>query len=77
MENTVSMLKVQGMSCSHCQMVVEKTLLNLKGVNAVDVDLSSGNVNVNYDSALVNLTQLANAIEEVGFSVLLDHEKNK
>ncbi|MGI6648596.1 MAG: cation transporter [Bacillota bacterium] len=77
MENTVSMLKVQGMSCSHCQMAVEKTLVNLKGVNAVDVDLLSGKVNVDYDPVLVNLTQMVNAIEEAGFTVLFDHEKNK
>ena len=75
MANTVSRIKVQGMSCSHCQMAVEKALVNLKGVRAVDVNLLSGIVNVDYDPVLVNFTQLINAIEEAGFTVKFDHEK--
>jgi len=64
-----SKLKVEGMSCQHCKMAVEKALKNLNGVSETEVNIESGLVSVAYDSSLVQYLQLVEAIEEAGYSV--------
>lgn len=66
MEKTV--LKVEGMSCSHCVQAVEGTLreIGAKG----EVDLESGTVQVEYDNARLSLQQIKDAIEEQGYTVV-------
>ncbi len=63
-------LDVRGMSCDHCKKSVEGALQNLKGVTEVDVDLSSGKVNVTYDEAIAGMDQIKQAIEEQGYDVV-------
>lgn len=65
MEKTV--LKVEGMSCSHCVQAVEGALreIGAKG----EVDLESGTVQVEYDNARLSLQQIKDAIEEQGYTV--------
>lgn len=38
MAMTEEVLKVQGMSCNHCKMAVEKAVKNLPGVSAAEVE---------------------------------------
>jgi copper chaperone len=66
MEKTV--LKVEGMSCSHCVQAVEGALreIGAKG----EVDLESGTVQVEYDNARLSLQQIKDAIEEQGYTVV-------
>ena len=35
-------IKIEGMSCNHCKMAVEKTLSNIKEVDSFSVDLEKG-----------------------------------
>ncbi|MFZ5651567.1 MAG: copper ion binding protein [Bacillota bacterium] len=62
-------LKVQGMSCNHCKMAVEKAVKNLPGVSAAEVDLSAGTVSVTFDPGLANLDKIAAAIDRAGYKV--------
>ena len=42
-------INVTGMTCSHCTESVKNTLLKLNGINSVEVDLDSGQVNIDGD----------------------------
>lgn len=62
-------LKVQGMSCNHCKMAVEKAVKNLPGVSAADVDLPAGTVRVTFDPGAVSHDKIASAIDKAGYKV--------
>jgi len=60
-------LKVNGMSCNHCVMSVEKALKEIGAKGSVD--LGSKQVTVEYDDALINLDKIKEAIEDQGYDV--------
>ncbi|HZH92764.1 MAG TPA: cation transporter [Tissierellaceae bacterium] len=60
-------MMVEGMSCGHCEMAVKNALKELEGVQDVNVDLSTGKVEVEGDNLLDNL--LMEAVDEAGYSV--------
>lgn len=60
-------MMVEGMSCGHCEMAVKNALKEVDGVQDVNVDLSTGKVEVEGDNLLDNL--LMEAVEEAGYSV--------
>lgn len=66
--NTV--LIVKGMTCAHCEKAVQTAVGNLVGVTAVDVDLTSGQVNINYDEMKVTVAEITEAIEDQGYDVV-------
>lgn len=68
MERTV--LKVEGMSCSHCENAVKKSVGALDGVSAVEVDLKGKTVTVEYESSKVTLDKIKNEIEDQGYDVV-------
>lgn len=67
MEKTV--LKVTGMTCGHCEKAVKTALLNVEGVESVDVSLQEGTVAVAYDTAKLNNDKLKETIEDQGYDV--------
>lgn len=62
-------LQVSGMSCQHCVKAVEDSVGALSGVEKVSVSLDQGAVDVTYDSANVDVAQIASAIEDQGYDV--------
>lgn len=64
MTNDTIIYEVEGMSCNHCKMSVEKTISQLVGVNNVEVDLG-------HKLAIVtgspNDEMVKKAIEDLGF----------
>ena len=68
METTI--LQVKGMSCGHCVKAVEGSLGELNGVQSVIVTLETGEVKVQYDSAMVTLEKIKETIDEQGYDVL-------
>lgn len=60
-------LKVEGMSCKHCQAAVEKALKSIAGVEDVQVDLANKEVLV---SGSADREKLAKAIREAGYEVV-------
>ena len=68
MEKTI--INVNGMSCNHCKMSVEKALKSIEGVNSAVVSLENKNVSVEFDNSKVNLNTLKETIEEEGYDVV-------
>lgn len=60
-------IKIEGMSCSHCQARIERALNSIDGVVA-KVDLKKGQATVRLD-AVVSDVDLTRAIEEAGYTV--------
>lgn len=57
-------LKIDGMSCSHCQAAVEKAIKEVPGTTDVDISLEDGFAVVRGSSAVERLLK---AIEEAGY----------
>lgn len=68
MENVI--IKVEGMSCSHCENAVKKAVGSLEGVDKVSVSLEAKSVTVDYDSKAVSLDSIKQAIEDQGYDVV-------
>jgi copper chaperone CopZ len=61
-------LKVSGMHCTACKMLIEDAISEIKGAKAVSVDHTTGAVAVAYDSN-ETLEKIKKAIKAEGFSV--------
>ena len=62
-----AVLKVSGMTCSHCADTVREALLEGEGVQAVSVDLKAGRAIVTGNG--LNLEDLRQAVEAIGYEV--------
>lgn len=62
-----TILKVEGMTCNHCKMRVEKALQGLSGVESVNVDLAAKEAVVTGDVERANLLK---AIRDAGYTVV-------
>ena len=62
-------LKVEGMSCSHCENAVKNAVSAINGVTSVEVDLKNGFVLITHGE---NVTEsvIKNKIEEQGYDVV-------
>lgn len=63
-------IKVQGMTCQHCEKSVHDAVAALEGVEKVQVDLSTGNVDVTFDETVVTLEKMKEAIDSQGYDVV-------
>lgn len=57
-------LKIEGMTCGHCQASVKKALEGVEGVRAAQVDLATGEARIEGDAAAA---QLVAAVEAEGY----------
>jgi len=60
-------LEVNGMTCGHCTMSVEKALKATEGVQGASVDLQSKKAQVQFDENKVSIQQLVEAVTEAGY----------
>jgi copper chaperone CopZ len=58
---------VKGMTCNHCSSTVKRTLLEINGIENVEVDLNSGNVYVEGNN--IDMQKIKSEIEKVGYTV--------
>ncbi len=65
-----SELKIKGMHCKSCVMLVTEALIDIKGVKEASVNLEKGKVSISYDDKLVKERQLIVAIEKEGYKVV-------
>jgi copper chaperone len=63
-------IKVEGMSCMHCQLRVKKAVEAVEGVQRADVNLQTKQVTVDYEEGKVNLEDVKAAIREAGYEPL-------
>ena len=60
-------LRVSGMSCSGCEMKVERILLKLNGVKDVKASFSGNTVNITYDNKAVSIGAMASSLGKAGY----------
>ena len=67
MGEATARLKTSGMHCSSCSMLVDLTLGDLPGVVSSKTDHASGDTIVAYDSDVLDLEAIIEAIRSVGY----------
>jgi copper chaperone len=67
---TTTTLKIQGMTCNHCVMRVQKALKGTAGVQDARVDLQKAEASVSFDESRVNIDTLAAAVVDAGYKVV-------
>ncbi|MGH8888495.1 MAG: heavy-metal-associated domain-containing protein [Acidothermaceae bacterium] len=60
---------VKGMTCEHCVAAVTEELRRLDGVDAVQIDLSTGQAIVSSESPL-EVADVAAAVDEAGYELV-------
>ncbi len=63
-------LSVSGMSCAHCELTIEDTLSDIKGVISVKASFGKGEVVVVYDEEVVKLEAIKSAINRLDYKVV-------
>jgi len=63
-------LKVEGMSCSHCENRVKKSVGELDGVDSVLVSLDDKTVTIEYDDEVTGIDLVKETIEDQGYEVI-------
>lgn len=61
-------LGVEGMTCAACSAAVERAVKKLSGVANASVNLTAGKLNVEYDPAIVKLSEIKAAVEKAGYT---------
>lgn len=68
-KGTKKIIKIKGMICANCTNHVKKTLLEINGVNSVDMDLMGGTATV-YVEDFVPDELLEAAIKDAGYTLV-------
>ncbi len=63
---------IEGMHCTACAASIEKSLRKIEGVNSVEVSFGSNSAFVEYEDDKVNLRNIAKAVEDAGYKVLME-----
>ena len=66
--NMVTMIKVEGMTCNHCKMNVEKAALNLKSVKEAVVDLDNKELAITFTKDNSSVEEVKAAVIEAGYA---------
>jgi copper chaperone CopZ len=61
-------LNIQGMTCTHCVMRVQKALADVPGVHKAVVTLEPGQAKVDYDDSVSTADAMAAAVVKAGYS---------
>ncbi len=59
-------ISVEGMTCNHCRMTVEKNISGMEGVEEVEVDLPTGHVKIGGTG--INVDNIAAKLKELGYT---------
>jgi copper chaperone CopZ len=59
-------VKIDGMTCNHCKMTVEKHLKSLKGIENVQVDLTTGTAEITGGS--IDIQSVADTVNDLGYT---------
>jgi copper chaperone len=63
-----TVVKIEGMSCTHCVNAVRAALSALKGVRDVNVDLATGQASFAHDEDL-DMDTVRDVVEKTGYRV--------
>ncbi len=65
-------LTVHGMTCEGCENTIEKTLAGMEGIVSTEASYIDSVTTVSFDSTKVNISQIADAINNIGYTVVDD-----
>lgn len=63
-----AVLKVSGMHCSSCSMLVTMNLEDLPGIGSVECDHATGRTVVEFDDSQVSIDEISKTIAEAGYT---------
>lgn len=66
-KQTKKTLTIEGMTCASCAQTIEKSVQKLKGMEAASVNLATERLTVNYDSSILNLSDITQAVSGAGY----------
>lgn len=65
-------VKVSGMTCAACSSAVERNLAKADGVVKATVNLATEKLNVEYNSEKINIEDIANRIDKLGYKLEME-----
>ncbi|MDR5659288.1 heavy metal translocating P-type ATPase [Serpentinicella sp. ANB-PHB4] len=68
---------IEGMSCSSCALNIEKKLNKTEGVKQANINFAAEKAQVEYDKDKVNLDQLTDILQDLGYGAKVESEANK
>ncbi|MBR2426498.1 MAG: heavy-metal-associated domain-containing protein [Lentisphaeria bacterium] len=72
-----TLFHIRGMRCAGCSAHIEKDVKALNGIALVEINLSTGEMIVEYDENAVTKEDIAATVVKAGFKVSIDGEKKK
>ena len=64
-----TIIKVNGMTCSHCAMMIKAELSEIQGVNDCKVNVEQKSVEIDHEEKL-DLNKVNQAIESLGYEIV-------
>ena len=61
----IQTIRVEGMTCPHCEATVTRTLLKLEGIEEVVADRNTSQVKIIGEE--INLSEIEQAVNEIGY----------
>lgn len=68
-------LKIDGMTCVHCQETIGGALAETRGVLRADVSYSTGTAVISYDADVVSEDDLEKVVEDLGYRIATEDEE--
>ncbi len=65
-------LKIRGMHCASCAVIIGKELKNAEGVQSIDVNVGTETAKIDFDENKVNVETLSKKLEPLGYSFILE-----
>ncbi|WP_238903379.1 heavy metal translocating P-type ATPase [Clostridium sp. YIM B02506] len=69
-DSSTKTLKIEGMTCAACAKAVERATKKLNGVIESNVNFATEKLNISYDSSIVRVSDIKNAIAKAGYKAL-------
>lgn len=67
MSVVTQVIKVEGMSCAHCQATVEKGVKEIPGVSSVTAHPQKGEARISFDPSVVQVEAIKEKIRSLGY----------
>ena len=72
-----TLFHIQGMRCAGCSSHIEKDVKAMNGVVTVEINLSTGEMVVEYEDDKVSKDDIVKTVVNAGFKATVDGEKKK
>lgn len=63
--------KIRNMACQNCRKTIETTLVNLTGVQEVDIDFPNKLTKVTYNDEQIKIQEMVAAVADKGYQLVI------